>query len=159
MPNPIFPPSIDNRYRGHKVALWLFGLLVSFRTLQSLMVLFDAASVARSADGIPLDTYPAASAQTIVALFALSGLYRLILLLVCVVVLLRYRSAVPFLFALLALEYAAKRLLLLFVPIASTGTPIGPLVNLVLFALTIIGLALSLWNRGTRRADAVTMVQ
>ena len=32
-------------------------------------------------------------------------------------------------------------------PIARTGTPPGPYINLVLLALMIVGLALSLWRR------------
>jgi hypothetical protein len=83
------------------------------------------------------------------ALFALSAVSRLFILLLCVLALVRYRSAVPFMFAFLALSYLAGQLALQFVPFVRTGTPPGPIVNLVLFAMMIVGFALSLWKRNS----------
>ncbi len=62
--------------------------------------------------------------------------------------LVRYRALVSFLFALLLLEHLGRRLILLLLPIVKTGNPPGTVVNLVLLALMIAGLALSLWSRG-----------
>ncbi len=148
MINQLLPQHIDNTYRGYKLALWLFGLIVAVTTLQGLMVIIDGYSIAVSADGIPLDTYAPAAAQTVVALFALLGLSRLILSSLCVLALVRYRSAIPFMFALLVVEQLAKKLILHFVPIVRTGTEPGSVINLILLALMIVGLALSLWRRG-----------
>jgi hypothetical protein len=144
----LLPRQLDNTYRGRRLALWLFALVVSARILQSLVVIFNTRSTAVSADGIPLDTYPAAAAQTIEGLFALSGLYRLLLSLLCALVLARYRAAVPFMFAVLLLNYLAAQLILRFVPIVRVGAPPASVVNLTLLALTAVGLALSLWKRG-----------
>jgi hypothetical protein len=149
----LLPQCIDNTYRGHKLALWLFALVVSVKILQSLVVIFNSYSVVKSADGIPLETYTPAGAQAVVAVFALSGLSRLIISLLCVLVLVRYRSVITFMFALLALDYLARELILHFIPLARTGTPPGPLVNLILFSLTIVGLALSLWSQGNLGAQ------
>ena len=146
----LFPQPIDNTYRGYKVALWLFGLVVGVRITQSILVIFNGYSTARDADGIPLDTYTPAAAQMVVALFAQASLWRLTFCLLCVLVLVRYRSAIPFMFALLLVNYLAGQLILQFVPVIRTGTPPGPIVNLIMFALMIIGLALSLRSRGTR---------
>jgi hypothetical protein len=150
----LLPQCIDNTYRGHKLALWLFALVVSVKILQSLLVIFNSYSVVKSADGIPLETYTPAGAQTVVAVFALSGLSRLIISLLCVLVLVRYRSVITFMFALLALDYLARELILHFIPLVRTGSPPGPLVNLILFSLTIVGLALSLWSQGNLEAQA-----
>ncbi len=143
----LLPRPIDNTYRGHKVALWLFGLVVGVRTLQSLVVIFNGYSTAINADGIPLDTYPPAAAQAAVALFAQASLWRLTFCSVCVLVLARYRSAVPLMFAALMLNFLAAQLLFRFVPLPRTGTPPGPYVNLAQFALTVVGLVLSLRSR------------
>ena len=151
--NQLLPQRIDNTYRGHKLALWLFALVVSVKILQSLLVIFIGHSVVTSADGIPLDTYTPTGAQTVVALFALSGLSRLIIFLLCVLILVRYRSAIPFMFAVLVFHYLAGQLIVQFVPIVRTGTPPGPVVNFILFALMLVGLALSLWSPGTRSAS------
>lgn len=147
----ILPPHIDNTYRGHKLALWLFGLVVAVRAVQSLFIIFNGYSVAQTADGIPLDTFTPAAAQTVVSLFALYSLTRLIVVLLCALALARYRSAIPFMFALLLLSYLGGQLILLFLPVFRTGTPPGPIVNVITFALTVVGLTLSLWKRGGRK--------
>ena len=146
----LLPQPIDNTYRGYKVALWLFGLVVGVRITQSMLVIFNGYSTARDADGIPLDTYTPAAAQMVVALFAQASLWRLTFCLLCVLVLVRYRSAIPFMFALLLVNYLAGQLILQFVPVIRTGTPPGPIVNQIMFALMIVGLALSLRSRGIR---------
>jgi hypothetical protein len=146
--NRLFPRRIDNSYRGYKIALVLFGLVIAMRALQSVLIIVNGHSVAQSADGIPLETYPAGAAQTIVAIFAISSLNRLIISLICAVVLVRYRSAVPLMFVVLALSYFGGQIILRFVPIVTTGTPPGPIMNIVMFGLVIIGLALSLFERG-----------
>lgn len=146
--NQVLPEQIDNAYRGHKLGVWLFALVVVVRIAQSLVVIFNGYSTAQSADGIPLDTYAPMAAQTVVALFALSGLYRLFIGLVCVLVLIRYRRAIPLMFALLLLNSLAAQLLLQVVPIVRVGNPPGPIVNLILSALMIVGLAVSLGRRG-----------
>jgi len=142
-----FPQPIDNRYSGSKIALWLFGLIVFVHILQSVMVMVNGYSIAQSADGFPLETYPAAAAQTIVAIFAVSSLRRLIISLICAVVLFRYRSAVPLMFVVLGLNYLGGQLIFQFIPIGRIGTPPGVVVNLIMFGLMIVGLALSLWRR------------
>jgi hypothetical protein len=144
----LLPRPIDNRYSGSKIALWLFGLIVFVHILQSILVIVNGHSVAQSADGIPLETYPAAATQTILAIFMLSSLRRLIISLICAVVLFRYRSAVPLMFVMLGISYLGGQVIFQFVPIVRVGTPPGVVVNLIMFGLMVVGLALSLWRRG-----------
>ncbi|MFL6195956.1 MAG: hypothetical protein ACJ75H_17380 [Thermoanaerobaculia bacterium] len=151
--NRLLPERIDNTYRGHVLGLWLFGLVVTARILQGLVVTFNAYSVAKSADGIPLDTFAPDAAQTVAALFALSGLYRLVIAVLCVVVLVRYRGALVLMYALLVLESLAKLLLLRVMPFATTGAPPGPMVNLTLATLLVAGLVLALWPERAARAE------
>ena len=143
----LFPARIDNAYQGSRIALGILGLLIAVRTMQSVMILVNGYSIAQSADGIPLETYPAAAAQTIVALFTLSAVNRLVISLICVVVLVRYRRAVPLMFVLLLVTYAAGQLVGRVVPIVRVGQPPAAIMNLTLLGLTIIGLVLSLWKR------------
>ena len=145
----LFPAQIDNAYEGSRIALWILGLLVAVRTMQSVMLLVNGPSIVQSADGVPLDTYPAAAAQTILALFALSAVSRLVISSICVVVLVRYRRAVPLMFLLLLVTYAAGQLVGRVIPIVRVGQPPAAIVNLTLLGLTILGLVLSLWKRRT----------
>jgi hypothetical protein len=144
----LLPRPIDNTYSGSKIALWLLGLIVFVHTLQSVLVLVNGYSIAQSADGIPLETYPPAAAQTILAIFMTASLRRLIISLMCAVVLLRYRSVVPLMFVVLGLSYLGGQVIFQFVPIVRVGTPPGVIMNLIMFVLTVVGLALSLWRRG-----------
>src|SRR6185436_10725568 len=119
--NQLLPRAIDNTYRGHKLALWLFVPLLLMKVAMSVNSIFNGYSVASSADGIPLDRYPPAAAQTIVALFAIFGLGHFMICLLCLLVLVRYRSMIPFMFALLLVEQLSRKLILQFIPIVRTG--------------------------------------
>jgi len=143
----LLPQHLDITYHGYRVALWLFALIVLGKVGISLASIFNGYHAASSADGIPLDTFTPAGARAVVSLFALLGLSHLIICLLCILVLFRYRAVIPLMFALLLLEYLSRKLILQVMPIATIGTPPGFFVNLVLLALMTIGLVLSLLNR------------
>ena len=149
--NQFLPQRFDNTYRGHKLALWLFSLIVFARVAMSLNSMLNGRNVASSADGIPLETYTTAAAQTAVSLFALLGLSSLIICLLCGLVLVRYRSMVPLMYTLLLLQYFGGRVILHYLPIVRTGTPPGWYVNLSLLVFMVVGLVLSLGSQGNRR--------
>jgi hypothetical protein len=91
------------------------------------------------------------------AIFALAALRALVLLSLGVLVLVRYRSAIPLMFALLALDGLAGQLVLLhFVPIVRV--PVASIVDLGVVAVMIGGLALSLRRHGARGAQAAWTV-
>ncbi len=98
MLDKLLPRHLSNEYRANKLALWLFGLVVGMKAAQSLAIIFSGYSTAQGADGIPLDTYSPAASQALVAIFAQGSLWRLFFCLLCVLVLLRYRNAVPLMF-------------------------------------------------------------
>jgi hypothetical protein len=149
----LFPLRFDNDYRGSKIALWLFGLLAAMRTVIGLNSIFNARLVASTADGIPLDTFTPAGAQAAVALFALLGLSHVVISLICMLALVRYRSMIPFLFALLLFAHLCGRLIVRFLPIPRAGTPPASAINLVLLSVMIVGLALSLRSRNAPQAQ------
>ena len=147
MLNRFLPRCIDNTYQGHRIALWLLGLLILMKGGIGLSTIFNGRSAAISADGIPLDTFTSAGEQAFVAIFAAWGLSQLMLNLIGLVVLVRYRAVVPFMFVLLLLEHLARKGIFLILPIPRTGAPPGFFINLALVALMIVGLALSLWRK------------
>jgi hypothetical protein len=144
MLNQIFPHQFGNNYRGHKIALWLFALLVLMKLGMSLSAIFDGYNMARSADGIPIDTFTSGGAEAVVSITALLGLSHFLLASLGVLALIRYRAMIPLMYVLLLVEYFAKKWILLVHPIVRTGTSPSTYVNLVLIALLIVGLALSL---------------
>jgi hypothetical protein len=147
MLNLLLPHCIDNHHRGYKLALWLFGLVVFMKTGIGLGTIFNGYNAAVHADGIPLDAFTPAGAQTVVSLFAIWGLGQAMIGLLCILALVRYRAMVPLLFSLLLLEHLSRKLIMFVLPIPRTGHPPGTYINLVLLGLMIAGLVLSLWNQ------------
>jgi hypothetical protein len=148
----LLPKCADNSYRGHPVALWILGLVAITKGLQGLTSLFNAYSTIKRADGIPVDTFPQAAASTVLALFALLGFLMFLIAALCLLALMRYRSLVPLMFSLLVLHYLGARLVVQIHPLARTGSPVGVYINMGLFALMLIGLVLSMWERESGRA-------
>lgn len=143
----LLPEYAGSTYTGHKFALWLFGLVIAVKAAMGLNAIFNTYMVATRADGVPLATFPPAAVQTVLALFAIWGLGHFVLCLVGLLVLVRYRSLVPFMFVVLLVEQLARKLILLFIPIVRTGRPGGIYVNLGLLAAMALGLGLAMWRR------------
>ncbi|MBV8683985.1 MAG: hypothetical protein JO111_14010 [Caulobacteraceae bacterium] len=143
----ILPKTLDNRYRGHAVAVWLLGLLVFVKAMISLVSLVDPAP-GYKADGIPLGAYPAGAARAVVGVGAYLDVELLILVLVFVVVLVRYRAAVPLMYLLLVVEFLAHKWAGLRFPIVRAGGGPQSVVTFVMFALMLIGLGLALTGKG-----------
>ena len=141
----LFPRQIDNGYQGRRAALWLLGLLVALKLVVSLNSIFNTASVAQGADGIPLDSFAPAAARTVLMLFALAALGQLVLGLVALAALIRWRALVPLLYLLSLVEQIARRLLVQSYQVPRSGDlSFGWYMNAGIVALLAIGLALSL---------------
>jgi hypothetical protein len=156
----IFPKEIDNTYRGRWLAVWIFVPVVLLKATQGVNSIIMTRQVMTTADGIPLDAYGAAGAEAAIAMFALLGLYLLILPIQSLIVLIRYRAMIPFMYLLLLLVQVSSRLLLMVHPIVRSseppmgfaGHPTGFYINLGILALTLIGFVLSLSTAETKCA-------
>lgn len=147
MPNAVLPSRADNGYRGQKSAIAILILLLLLKSAISFGTIVNGRNAATGADGIPIDSYGAAGAQTVVSLMALLGLANLMIAAMGVIVLLRYRALVPLVFVVLLVQQAGRYVILQFLPIVRTGAPPGTTINLVLLGLMALGLLLSLWPR------------
>ena len=150
MLNRIFPERIDNNYRGYKLAIWIFMLIVLMEVALSLAHIFTADGGAQSVSTIPLDTYSASAAQNIVAIMARLGLEQLLPALIFVVVLIRYRSMIPLMYVLIVLQYIAQEGIVYMKPLALAGTSSASTPALVFTVLSVLGLALSLSGKAYR---------
>ncbi len=145
--NRIFPACMDNRYRGHPLALWLFVPITFMNVSRSLTHLFKADGGAQSISTIPLDTYSSSAAQNIVGLFARIGLEQLVLASLFVLVLVRYRAMIPLMYVLLVAHYLGSRVVSEVKPLVLAGTSGASTPALVIAILSAIGLVLSLIGR------------
>ncbi len=148
MLNRIFPKHIDNHYRGMKLALWLFVPITFMKVAISLVHIFYADGGAQSISTIPLDTYTSGGAQNVIAIFARIGLDQLLLALVFIMVLFRYRAMIPLMYVLIIVGYIGLEGIAYMKPLVTAGTSGANLPHLVLTALSISGLVLSLIGKG-----------
>ncbi|HWT12421.1 MAG TPA: hypothetical protein VN231_06685 [Allosphingosinicella sp.] len=153
----ILPRQVDNSFDGHRAALWLLGLLIALKLVMSVRSIFDTVSVAAGADGIPLDSFGPAAAREVLLLFALMALGHLVLELIAVTILIRYRALVPFIYLVLLGEHLARRFISQSYRVPGTeSTAVAWYVNYGLLSLLALGLVLSLIHaRGDRRRVAL----
>jgi len=148
MLNRIFPERIDNHYRGYKLALWFFAGITFMKVGISLLHIFYADGGAQSISTIPLDTYTSGAAQNVIALFSRMWLEQLLLGLLFLVVLIRYRAMIPLLYVLIIVNYIALEGIAYMKPLVLAGTSGASTPALVLMVLSISGLVLSLLGKG-----------
>jgi len=117
----LYPRALDGVHRGHRLAPWLLGVITVPRAVMGGNSILNGRFVAGTADAIPLDAYGSEGAQTILSLFATIGLGQVVLGLVAVLALARYRAAIPLVFLLFLAEHLARRAILTAIPIARTG--------------------------------------
>jgi hypothetical protein len=143
----LFPARADNDFQGHRAALWAFAALTAVSLWRSLHHVFAPDGGAQSIASITLDSFPPGAAATVVTVFALWGISQLVLALAYGVVLWRYRSLVPLMYALMSVEYAMRAALPLFKDgVEKSGTAPGEVANLVLLIALPILFALSIQN-------------
>ena len=148
----LLPARIDDRYRGHPLALWLFVPIALQKLAESLTHLLKSDGGAQSISTMPLDRYPASAAQNIVGLMARVGLEQLLLATLSVLVLIRYRAMLPLMYALIVAHYVGGRILSQLKPLVLAGTSGVGAAHLVIAVLGAAGLALSLIGRGYRES-------
>lgn len=151
----LFPAQANNDYRGYNIAILLLGIAIALRLLMAYAALFDTHGMVQDADSIPIDSWGTNAANSFLYITKLLGLDHLMLTVVAIVILLRWRNLIPLAFTLLLAEQLGRFALKLTNPIPRTGisyVPVDP--NLVIIAALLIGLALSLSSPRTKAKPA-----
>lgn len=155
MPNLLLPREVSNRYEGNKLALLAFIPLVGVTIARSLIHILRADGGAQSIATIPLDSYAPAASGAVITIFALWGLSQLLLGLLYMIVLLRYRALVPLMYLTMLIEYLGRIGIGLWKPLETLQTPPGARLNIAMVAIAMLMLTLSLrQNRPLREAQA-----
>jgi hypothetical protein len=143
----LLPETIDNRFRGHRFALWLFFPIALVTLVRSCIHIFRFDGGAQSIATIPLDRFTSEGSAAVITIFALWGLSQLVIGLLYVLVLLRYRALISLMYLLLLVEYVGRIGIGAIKPIATLETPPGAVFNFWMILLSLICLILSLrWN-------------
>ena len=144
----LLPRTIDNHFRGHRVALWMFYPITLMTIVRSLIHVFRSDGGAQSIATIPLDSFTEVGAATVVAIFAQWGLSQLLMGGLYALVLVRYRSLIPLMYVLILIEYAGRMAVGAMKPIVTLETPPGGPGSIVLVVIAITCIVLCL--RGER---------
>ena len=140
----ILPAQIDNHYRGLKISQYAFFLISAVTLVRSLIHVFAPDGGAQSIATIPLDSYSAEAASTVILMFSLWGLSQLLMGIVYLGVSLKYRSLIPAMYVLVIFEYAMRIVIGQMKPILTTGTAPGSIGSWIMVPVCAVLLALSL---------------
>ncbi len=144
MMDRLFPRRVDNDYRGHWLALWVFVPITVVTLVRSGIHIFRFDGGAESIATIPLETYSDPAAAAVISVFALWGLSQIVLGLLYLVVLIRYRSLIPLMYLTLIVEYFGRLAIGTWKPIETLERPPGASATLIMIALSGVMFALSL---------------
>lgn len=154
----LLPKQADNRFEGLRPALWLLGLLIFVKLAMSLNSIVNTAAIAGGADGIPLASFGPAAARQVLLLFALLALGQLVLALIALTILIRYRALVPFIYLVLLGEHLARRFIASgYTAPGARMTDIAWYVNYGFLTLLTLGLLLALIPARGARARSPNM--
>jgi hypothetical protein len=137
----LLPAKIDNTIRGSKIPFYVFALYAIVSLVRSCIHLLAPDGGAGSIAGMDLSL---AGADGIIFAFALWGSSQLILAVMQLLVVFRYRSFVPFMYLMLMLEVLLRELVGKTKPVTFADTPPGAIGNQLILPLAALMLGLSL---------------
>jgi len=149
----LFPKEFDNAYRGHWLALVILGLLLLFRVAQTGLGLVDPVLVIRGPDGIQFDTFNAQAQAAFTYVFRLLCFLNILVCLIGVLALARYRAMVPLIYLVLLVLLAGMTVIRRLYPIPrAPGSP-GGMIVLVMLAVTLLGCLMSVLDIRKKQAS------
>lgn len=145
----IFPKNINNDYKGYGIAVYVFVIYSVISMVRSCIHFFSPDGGAGSIAHIDLSE----GGKNIVFVFALWGSSQLVLALIQLLVSVRYKSLLPFMYVLLFLEYCFRVLLGIMKPLvfeAGAGTPPGGYLDKIMIPLALVMLILCLMTKKSK---------
>ena len=142
----IFPKDINNDYKGYRIAAYIFMIYSIISITRSCIHFFSPDGGAGSIAHIDLSQ----GGKNIIFAFGLWGSSQLILAFIQLLVSIKYKSLLPFMYILLFLEYCFRALLGIMKPLvfkAGAGTPPGGYLDKIMIPLALIMLTLSLMTK------------
>ena len=147
----LLPAKIDNTLRGWKLPFYIFALYALVSAVRSCIHLLSPDGGAGTIAGMDLSV---AGADGIIFAFALWGSSQVLFAIIQLLVVIRYRSLIPFMWLMLALEVLLRELVGKMKPVTFAHTPPGAIGNQLILPLAALMLGLSLWS-ATRQQGGV----
>ena len=142
----LFPRTVNNAYRGARIAQWVFVALTAMTIGRSLAHMFLPDGGAQSIATIPLEAFSPGASAVVIGMFAQWGLTQLIFGLLYVLVLWRYSSLVPLMWLFVLFEWTGRLLMVFAKPFETVGTAPGAIGNLGIPLVALVMLFLLLRN-------------
>ncbi len=139
----LLPAKLDNVIRGTKIPFYIFALYAIVSTVRSCIHLLSPDGGAGTIAGMDLSV---AGADGIIFAFALWGSSQLLFAVIQLLTVIRYRSLIPFMWLMLALEVLLRELVGAMKPITFAHTPPGAIGNQIILPLAAVMLIWSLWS-------------
>ncbi len=140
----LFPKTIDNTYKGHKITKWLLYLYVFRQIGAAFTHMFTADGGAQSIASITLDAFSTEAAGSVISMFGYWGLEQLVIGLIIIAILARYKSLIPAAWLIYSIEFSGRFLLKFIMPgVPTTHTPPGVFLDYFFVPLAIIMLIVS----------------
>jgi hypothetical protein len=137
------PTQADNTIRGWKLPFYVFIMVACIGTVRSFIHILSPDGGAGSIAGMDLSL---AGAGGIIFAFALWGSAQLIYAAIQWVIILRYRSLVPLMWAVQIFETILRMVIGHLKPVSFAHTPPGAIGDYIYLPLAALMLALSLWS-------------
>jgi len=148
----LFPDKADNTLRGWKLPLYVLLLIALIGTVRSFIHILSPDGGAGSIAGMNLAV---TGAHEVIFAFALWGAEQLVYALIQWLVILRYRSLVPFMWVVQFFETILRMLVGRIKPVTFAHTPPGAYQNYIYLVLAVMMVGLTLWS-ANRQNNAVT---
>lgn len=145
----LLPAQIDNTIRGTKIPFYIFTLYAIVSTVRSCIHLLSSDGGAGTIAGMDLSV---AGADGIIFAFALWGSSQLLFALIQLLAVIRYRSLIPFMWLMLALEILLRELVGKMKPVTFAHTPPGAIGNQIILPLAVVMVVWSLWS-GSKKTE------
>ncbi|MFM8424464.1 MAG: hypothetical protein ACKOBL_04750 [Chloroflexota bacterium] len=145
----LLPTQIDNTIRGTKIPFYIFTLYAIVSTVRSCIHLLSSDGGAGTIAGMDLSV---AGADGIIFAFALWGSSQLLFAMIQLLAVIRYRSLIPFMWLMLALEILLRELVGKMKPVTFAHTPPGAIGNQIILPLAVVMVVWSLWS-GSKKTE------
>ena len=145
----LLPAQIDNTIRGTKIPFYIFTLYAIVSTVRSCIHLLSSDGGAGTIAGMDLSV---AGADGIIFAFAFWGSSQLLFAMIQLLAVIRYRSLIPFMWLMLALEILLRELVGKMKPVTFAHTPPGAIGNQIILPLAVVMVVWSLWS-GSKKTE------
>lgn len=147
----ILPKTIDNRLQGSQVPVYVLTVIAIVSFARSCIHLFAPDGGAASIAGMDLS----AGAAGIIFGFALWGSSQLLMALVQLLAVARYRALVPLMYIFLMLEVILRQLAGKLHPVSFAHTPPGAVGNWVMLPLAMLMLGITFWSVSKPKTNSI----